>query len=182
MYVTARVCLKNMLVHAGLLAAHQSIEILAKALMYLEPEFYYCAEEDDPSKKGMHRFWGHSLPDLIGKVTVHNANLDSILRDNALRAFLEELTRSYIAVRYGETGYSIQTDLTVQYLDKVFLALDTAYLEKIKGQKKSKILVPKPFRDSFLLDNATYLAGDISESPLANNPGSNPPELPLTKG
>lgn len=56
MYVAARVNLNEMLVHAGPLLAHQSIEILTKAIMYLEPEHYYCAEEDDPSKKHMHRF------------------------------------------------------------------------------------------------------------------------------
>jgi HEPN domain-containing protein len=176
MYVTARVCLQNGLVRAGLHEAHQSIEILTKAIMHLEPEHYYCARKDDPSKTSMISFWGHSLGDLIGKATVHNTKLNDIMRDTELRAFLKALTDSYDAVRYGEAGFSAPVDAMIQCLDRVVLGLDNAYLEKIKGQRKTKLLVPKPFHVSFLRDNSAYSANDTSESPLANNPAGNPPE------
>jgi hypothetical protein len=60
----------------------------------------------------------------------------------------------------------------------VFLALDDAYLKKVKGQPKTKLLVPRLFHDSFLADNKAYVDSNTSTGLLANNPATNPPEPP----
>jgi HEPN domain-containing protein len=162
-YVTARVALQDGFVYPGCLLAQQALETFIKAILRLQPK----------------KQWGHDLVELLERGGDSVPYFRKVLEDAAKKHFLEQLTRAYERMRYGEARFSVKGDGCVQLLDELVFNLKKTYLETMKAPE-TKIYVSPRLREGFLQNNRFFTPRDITDNPIASLglPGMDLPDKP----
>ena len=146
-YVVSRIALVNGMIDAGCFLAHQSLEIILKAIMSLKRE----------------KMKVHDLTKILRTHEKYIPCAKEILKNPKMIDFLDNLSEWYMRIRYGEADSTVKTDYVIRMLDELFYKLDKSYAENVKAQAQGLLYVPKKLRDDFLLDNQFFTSASITE-------------------
>ncbi len=90
-----------------------------------------------------------------------------VLEDGARKHFLEQLTKAYERMRYGEASFKVTTDGCTQLLDEFAFHLKKTYLETMRAPE-TKVYVTPRLREDFLRNNKFFSPEDISDHLMAS--------------
>lgn len=149
-YVAARVAFMEILVEPACLLAHQSIEMILKAIIALNYQ----------------EKWGHDLKAIVQSHRPYVACADQILANSKMIYFMENLFRAYKLMRYGEAKSTVRGYQAAETLDELFFMLDKTWADTIKGEQ-GPLYVPNRLRESFCKGNRFYTPDKITDNILA---------------
>lgn len=150
-YVTARVALQNGFVYPGCLLAQQALETFIKAILRLQPK----------------KEWGYDLVKLLEREKERAPYFRKVLEDGERKHFLEQLTKAYERMRYGEARFNVTTHGCIQLLDELVFNLKKTYLETMRAPE-TKVYVTPRLREDFLRNNKFFSPEGISDHPLTS--------------
>jgi HEPN domain-containing protein len=148
-HVVARVFLNQTpmgLTYSGCLLVQQSIEMFVKAILHLHRK-----------SKGT-----HSLLELLERGKGEVAYFDKLLKEPKLSYFIRSLWHVYTKMRFGEAGFNVQINESIQILNEVAFNLHKSYIETMKFKDQLPLYVPDAMKEAFLRDNKYFGEKDIS--------------------
>ncbi len=154
-YIAARICLINGLSDPGVILAHQSIELLIKAILHLNYQ-----------KHG-----NHDLVSLFENSKNIHPFFKRNLKKAGIKELLSELTKAYGnkegSLRYSEAKSEINPQLIIPLLDEIIFGLKQVYESTINYPKPVKIYCPQDLKTSLLKDNKFFTDEILTDNPLS---------------
>lgn len=154
-YIAARISLVNGLSDPGVILAHQSIELLVKAILLLNYQ-----------KHG-----NHDLVTLFESSKNINPFFKYNLNKAEIKELLSELTNAYGdkkgSLRYSEAKSEINLHLIIPLLDEIIFGLKQVYESTINYPKPVKIYCPQELKITLLKDNKFFTKETLTDNSLS---------------
>ncbi|MEX0616629.1 MAG: HEPN domain-containing protein [Candidatus Woykebacteria bacterium] len=149
-YISARYSLQCGWIAVGCSNAHQAIELYIKAILKLNYQQKH----------------GHDLVKLLKKYKSGEKYFTKLLQNKEYTELLQELSKAYLAFRYGEAGANSNSAKIIRILDEIAFNLRNIYLGNIKSPS-TKLYIPNHARLEFLKENEFFKKTDLTNNPLA---------------